>query len=88
MTRAFAVPFTGFSTSWLVNDSHLPLVAETSIFPAAIRLSMMVEWPMVPAMMTTSDGEGSAKAGPEKFDVPVVAYYSVSAKFAPPTGSP
>jgi hypothetical protein len=37
-------------------------------------LSMTVEWPMVPAMMTTLPGDGSAYAGPVKLAVPVVEY--------------
>lgn len=42
--------------------------------PAAIRSSIMVEWPIVPAMTTTFADEASAYAGPGKLEVPVVEY--------------
>lgn len=41
---------------------------------AAIKLSMTVEWPIVPAMTTTFAGDASAYEGPVKLDVPVVEY--------------
>jgi hypothetical protein len=52
-------------------------MAETSIAFAAIRLSITVECPIVPAMITTLAGAASAYVGPAKLDVPVVAYYSL-----------
>ena len=74
ITSALEHPGTGFLTTWLVKDSHLPLTPDTSMDRDEMSLSMTVEWPMVPAMMTTLPGEGSAYAGPVKLAVPVVEY--------------
>src|SRR4051812_5399480 len=83
MTSALEHPGTGFLTTWLVKDSHLPLVPETSMALDEMSLSMTVECPMVPAMMTTLPASWSAYAGPVKLDVPVVEYCRASAMFHP-----
>jgi hypothetical protein len=36
---------------------------------------MILECPIVPAMMTVSAAEGSEYSGPEKYAVPLVEYY-------------
>ncbi len=59
MTSAWAHPGTGFFTSCVVNASHVPFTADTSMALAFTSWSIMEEWPMVPAMMTVLFGAGS-----------------------------
>lgn len=51
-TRAEEIPSAGLATRAEVNDSHFPLMPETSILPDEARLSIIADFPIVPAMIT------------------------------------
>ncbi len=74
ITSACSQPGMGFLTRVLAKASHFPVISRTLSAPDLMRLSMTVEWPMVPAMMIVLPGEGSAYCGPVKLLVLVVEY--------------
>lgn len=60
MTRAWAMPGAGEATSCVVKASHWPVMAVVLSLLAAMRPSMRVLLPIVPASMTTEEGEAGA----------------------------
>lgn len=60
MTRAAGMPGRGEAMSWVVKASQWPVTAVALSLWAAMRVSIRVEWPMVPARRTTLEGAAGA----------------------------
>ena len=76
MTRARSTPAIGDSMTCEMNDSHCPLTLPMSIFLVRMSSSMMLDLPIVPAMMTVFAEEPDMRVGPVRFFVGPTVYYA------------
>lgn len=58
-----------------MKDSHWPEIADTSSFLDVVRVLIMSDLPIVPAIITVLALELSIKVGPVKFCVGPTVYY-------------
>ncbi len=67
ITSALSTPGRGDSMTWLMKDSHFPLMGVTSSLPDETREVIREDLPRVPAIITVLEEGLASRVGPVKF---------------------